>query len=203
VTLDLFQRETRLQRLPIEGAEVFYASHVDWGVPDNLLTQRLIDEVPWRAESVTVWGKKFNQPRLIAWFGDAGRAYTYSGIRLIPLPWSDLLLEIRGRVQDLLDCQFNSVLANYYRDERDSMGFHSDDEAELGQRPVIASISLGEERAFLMKHKRLKNLVRLPLPSGSLLVMKGDTQKNWKHAIAKESRKCAPRVNLTFRSIIG
>jgi alkylated DNA repair dioxygenase AlkB len=98
---------------------------------------------------------------------------------------------------------FNSVLLNYYRDHRDSMGFHSDDERELGPRPTIASLSLGEERTFILKSKADKSLrpVRLKLNSGSLLVMKGDTQTNWKHAIHKETRPCGPRINLTFRYI--
>jgi alkylated DNA repair dioxygenase AlkB len=99
---------------------------------------------------------------------------------------------------------FNSVLVNYYRDNRDSIGFHSDDEPELGARPVIASLSLGEERTFILKHKRSKSVspVHLRLASGSLLLMKGDTQRCWRHGILKESRSCGPRVNLTFRTII-
>jgi alkylated DNA repair dioxygenase AlkB len=95
------------------------------------------------------------------------------------------------------------VLLKYYRDNKDSMGFHSDDEPELGERPVIASLSLGEERTFILKHKTLKAIpaVRLRLVSGSVLLMRGDTQRHWKHGIPKESRRCGPRVNLTFRHI--
>ena len=121
-----------------------------------------------------------------------------------PLPWTDTLAKVRAVVQDLADERFNSVLLNYYRDHRDSMGIHSDDEKELGPTPVIASLSLGATRTFVLKHKARPELkpVRLELPSGSLLLMKGLTQKNWKHGIDKQSRPCGPRVNLTFRRIV-
>lgn len=151
-----------------------------------------------------VWGKRHPQPRLIAWYGDRGRGYTYSGIRLEPLPWNETLLKIKDHVEHLTASMFNSVLLNYYRDQNDSMGFHSDDEPELGPQPVIASLSLGERRTFVLKHKNRKDLkpVKIALESGSLLVMKGDTQKNWKHGIDKETRPCGPRVNMTFRDIV-
>jgi alkylated DNA repair dioxygenase AlkB len=144
------------------------------------------------------------QPRLVAWYGDKDRSYTYSGIRLVPLPWTDLLMKLKGSVEAISKVQFNSVLLNYYRHQRDCMGFHSDDESELGKNPVIASLSLGEERAFVLKHKTRKNIapVRLQLTSGSLLLMNGETQHNWKHGIDKQSHPCGPRVNLTFRRIL-
>ncbi len=165
---------------------------------------QLIDEVPWRAENVVVWGKSYPQPRLIAWYGDEGRSYQYSGVRLNPAPWTESLLLVKRKVERAAGVEFNSVLLNYYRDNRDSMGFHSDDEKELGEQPIIASISLGQERVFILKSKRDKvaKPVKLRLESGSLLVMKGDTQANWKHGIEKEKRPCGPRVNLTFRRII-
>lgn len=166
--------------------------------------RRLIDEIRWRAENIVVWGKTYPQPRLIAWYGDAGMIYTYSGICLTPLPWTEILLVLKSRVEAAAHADFNSVLLNYYRDHRDSMGLHSDDEPELGKRPILASLSLGEERTFILKHKRENALkpVRLKLASGSLLLMKGDTQHYWKHGIHKENRPCGPRVNLTFRRII-
>ena len=167
--------------------------------------RRLIDEISWRAEKIVVWGKTYPQPRLIAWYGDLGKNYTYSGIHLERLPWTQMLLDIKSRVEAVAHTQFNSVLLNYYRDHRDSMGMHSDDEPELGERPVLASLSLGEERILILKHKRDKGLkpVRLQLESGSLLLMKGDTQHYWKHGIDKETRPCGPRVNLTFRRILA
>lgn len=199
----LFTGVTELEVLPIDGADVSYLRQVDLEVPASQLLLDLIEQTSWKMESVTVWGKSHPQPRLIAWFGDAGRSYRYSGIQLTPLPWTSLLQQIRSKVEAIAKCQFNSVLLNYYRDHRDSMGFHSDDERELGIRPIIASLSLGEVRTFVLKHKREADraAVRIPLESGSLLIMKGDTQLNWKHGIEKLSRPCGPRVNLTFRRI--
>lgn len=204
MTLDLFASEPTLERLEIEDAEVSFARHVDLGEPADEVLRELMEGTTWRHEAVTIYGKKHLQPRLIAWFGDAGQRYSYSGISLEPLPWTDTLTKVRGVVQDLAHERFNSVLLNYYRDHRDSMGFHSDDEKELGPTPVIASVSLGATRTFVLKHKTRPELkpVRLELPSGSLLLMKGHTQKNWKHGIDKQSRPCGPRINLTFRRII-
>ncbi len=184
-------------------AEVYYLSDLKLGRDRDAVLHELIADIPWRQERISVWGKMYLQPRLIAWYGDRGSYYTYSGITLAPLPWTDLLLEIRNRVETVTATAFNSVLINYYRDNRDSMGFHSDDEPELGDRPVIASVSLGEQRTFVMKHKlnKLAKPVRLRLESGSLLLMRGETQRYWKHGIAKETRRSGPRVNLTFRRI--
>jgi alkylated DNA repair dioxygenase AlkB len=193
-----------LQRLEIPEADVSYLPRVQLPQPDTALLSHLIERVPWREEQVVLWGKRYAQPRLTAWFGDEGCSYTYSGIRLEPLPWTDVLLELKQEVETIADAPFNSVLLNYYRNERDSMGLHSDDEPELGRNPVIASLSLGAERTFVMKHKRLKDVprVRLPLASGSLLLMKGETQHNWRHGLDKETHPCGARINLTFRRIV-
>jgi len=193
-----------LQRLPMEDADVSYAGSFPLSETPEKLLQRLIDEVPWRSDSITILGKKYQQPRLIAWYGDAGASYTYSGITLEPLPWSDSLSSVRRSVERFCGSTFNSVLANYYRNNKDSMGFHSDDEPELGAQPVIASVSLGDERTFVMRHRRRKELspVKLRLASGSVLLMKGTTQKYWVHGIPKQSLPCGPRVNLTFRRIL-
>jgi alkylated DNA repair dioxygenase AlkB len=203
VTSDLFSTHAMLEPIPMKDAEAYYLPHLLLAQAPDIIMGRLIDEVPWRAESIIVWGKTYPQPRLIAWYGDAGMIYTYSGIQLTPLPWTRTLLDIKKRVEAVTGANFNSVLLNYYRDHRDSMGLHSDDEPELGERPILASLSLGEERTFILKHKRDKALkpVRLKLASGSLLLMKGDTQRYWKHGIDKEPDPCGPRVNLTFRRI--
>jgi alkylated DNA repair dioxygenase AlkB len=149
-----------------------------------------------------VFGKTHPQPRLVAWYGDPGTRYSYSGIDHEPLPWTKALQRLRRQVADVCGYGFNSVLLNYYRDGRDSMGMHADDEPELGPRPVIASVSLGEPRPFRLVHRRREaESLSLPLPSGSLLLMRGDTQRNWKHGINKTSRTCGPRINLTFRRI--
>ncbi|HEX6978282.1 MAG TPA: alpha-ketoglutarate-dependent dioxygenase AlkB [Alphaproteobacteria bacterium] len=200
---ELFSDNEKLERIPMPGAEVYLLRHLALDQAPDRIKDELIRETPWRQEAVSVWGKHYLQPRLIAWYGDPGCRYSYSGLSLDPLPWTELLLALRARVERVVDERFNSVLLNYYRDNNDSMGFHSDDERELGPRPIIASLSLGEERAIVFKAKANKELkpIRIMLGSGSLLVMKGDTQANWKHAILKERRPCGPRVNLTFRRI--
>lgn len=201
---DLFAPAYELRSMPVADAEICYLPHLRLKEPHESLLQRLIDETPWRAEQITVWGKRRVQPRLTGWYGDPGSRYRYSGIDLEPLPWTETLQDIRQAVETATRASFNSVLLNYYRDQRDSMGFHSDDEPELGREPTIASLSLGETRTLTLKHRRRKDIepVRLPLESGSLLVMKGETQRNWKHGIGKQSRLCGPRVNLTFRQIL-
>jgi alkylated DNA repair dioxygenase AlkB len=183
--------------------EIYYLPELPLAQSPEAVMNYLIDEVPWRAENIVVWGKLVPQPRLIAWYGDRGANYTYSGINHDPLPWTDALIDIKNRVEKVACTSFNSVLLNYYRHQRDSMGLHSDDEPELGRRPIIASLSLGEERTLTLKHKTRRDLksVRLKLASGSLLLMKGDTQHCWKHGIEKEKRPCGPRVNLTFRRV--
>jgi alkylated DNA repair dioxygenase AlkB len=170
--------------------------------PEAVFAQ-LRDDTAWQQETILLWGKRIPQPRLTAWVGDADAAYTYSGLHLEPQPWPPLLTALRERVQAASGAAFNSVLLNLYRDGRDSMGLHSDDEPELGLRPVIASLSLGAEREILFRHKTRRDLklLRLPLPSGSLLIMRGDTQRDWKHGIEKTRQPCGPRINLTFRQI--
>jgi alkylated DNA repair dioxygenase AlkB len=192
------------QRVAMQDADVFYLDRLALGCPDRELLRRLIAEVPWRCEEVVMWGRRVPQPRLVAWYGDAGRSYAYSGLYLQPLAWTPILLGIKARVEEAVGTSFNSVLLNYYRDHCDSIGFHSDNEPELGERPIIASVSFGEERTFILKHKTAKEVppVHLRLASGSLLLMKGDTQRCWKHGIAKESHACGPRINLTFRQIL-
>ena len=197
--------DTGFERIEMPDADVFLLRCLELGEPDSRLLERLIAETEWRAEAVVMWGRRLPQPRLTAWYGDPGRRYAYSGIELEPLPWTPPLRDIKARVEDAAGASFNSVLLNYYRDDRDSIGFHSDDEPELGARPVIASLSLGEERIFVFRHRRRKDAapVRLRLTSGSLLLMGGETQHAWRHGIAKEIRPCGPRVNLTFRTIVG
>jgi alkylated DNA repair dioxygenase AlkB len=164
----------------------------------------LIDNTPWRSEEIKLFGKRYLQPRLTAWFGDPGCTYRYSGLEMSLLDWNPTLLGLRRRVESLCGSSFNSVLLNYYRDGNDSMGMHSDDESELGPQPVIASLSLGATRTLQFRHKTRRELApfKLPLASGSLLVMRGATQANWKHGVAKQPRVTGPRVNLTFRRIV-
>lgn len=194
-----------LEHLDIPDADVYYSPRVELGADPDVILQQLIDRIPWRTEVINLWGKQHPQPRLTAWFGDADARYTYSGLSLDPLPWTDLLSRMRTRIEALAGASFNSVLLNYYRDQRDSMGMHSDDEPELGSNPIIASVSVGAQRTFVMKHRFDKTLkpVHVPLDHGSLLLMKGATQHHWKHGINKTTRPCGPRVNLTFRRILA
>lgn len=190
------------ERIDLPGAELLYFS--DAGLRDtSALLQRLIAEVPWREEHITVYGKTHMQPRLIAWFGDSGARYTYSGLSHSPQAWNAELARLRKQIEYLCRCDFNSVLLNYYRDGKDSMGLHADDEPELGPEPVIASLSLGATRRMYFKHKTAGELPTrsIDLPDGSLLVMRGATQENWKHGIRKTARCHAPRINLTFRQV--
>lgn len=170
---------------------------------DEGMLEFLIRDSRWRQEHVTLWGRTYPQPRLVAFYGDEGVRYSYSGVTLTAVPWTVTLATLKKKVESLCGASFNTVLLNYYRDHRDSMGFHSDDEPELGLNPMIASLSFGEERQFVLKHRHRVDIedVRLMLPSGSLLLMKGATQANWKHGVPKRSKACGPRVNLTFRTV--
>lgn len=189
--------------LNIIDADISLFRQIDPGDSYDALLRELIDNVSWKQESIKIYGKVHPQPRLSAWYGDENAAYSYSGIELQPMPWTPVLSDIKSRVESITGYAFNSVLLNYYRDHNDCMGMHSDDEKELGLQPVIASLSLGDERDFILRHKYRKDLksIKIPLPSGSLLLMKGDTQTCWKHGINRQRHACGARVNLTFRQI--
>lgn len=161
----------------------------------------LIDELNWQQRPITLFGKTHQIPRLEAWYGDPKAVYRYSNTTYHPNPWHPLLGRLRQRVSAFCHTAFNSVLVNYYRDGQDSMGWHSDDEPELGNRPVIASLSLGASRFFHFRHKQTRATHKIELTPGSLLVMADDTQQHWQHAIHKSSRPLGSRVNLTFRSV--
>ena len=195
--------EPATEPLALPDANLLLHRSPDLGGPPDELLESLLEETPWRQESITLYGKTHLQPRLLAWYGEPDAVYRYSGKTYQPLPWTEQLDDLRRRMEDLAEAPFNSVLLNYYRDGRDSMGLHADDEPELGPEPVIASLSLGEERALYFRHKRDKKARGLDvvLPHGSVLMMRGLTQANWKHGIRKLRRPCGPRLNLTFRLI--
>jgi len=158
--------------------------------------------IDWRQEEVMVFGRRQAVRRLVAWHGDPGARYTYSGTPHEPLPWTPALERIRHRVQAIAVCEFNAVLLNLYRDGRDGMGWHADDEPELGPEPVIASVSLGAVRRFCLRHRKRRDLrADLALPHGSLLLMSGATQRNWVHAVPKTTVPVGERINLTLRRI--
>jgi len=189
-------------RLDMTDAEVVFYAHVLTPSEASEVFSVLQAETQWRAEKVFVWGKWHEQPRRVAWYGDAGTEYTYSGSRLQPTEWTATLRQLREKIEALSGSQFNSVLLNYYRNEKDHMGWHSDNEPELGDSPTIASLSLGAARVFQFKRKDKKGGVNsVELTSGSVIVMSGATQRHWVHCIRKETRMHDPRINLTFRQI--
>lgn len=167
------------------------------------LFNRLLSDINWRQDTITIFGKKHPLPRLQAWYGDADCHYSYSGLTLGPKPWSEELLTLKTLIEKHCQGQFNSVLANLYRHGQDSNGWHSDDERELGRQPVIASLSLGATRRFRLRHKFQKELpvIDLDLTPGSLLCMSGRSQSHWQHTLPKTARDIGPRINLTFRKI--
>jgi alkylated DNA repair dioxygenase AlkB len=156
----------------------------------------------WQEESIFIFGKWVKVPRLMCWYGDPDAYYRYSGVNHQPIPWNEALQSIRAKVE--LQCRntFNSVLANLYRNGEDSMGCHADDEKELGVNPVIASLSLGDERLFKLHHKKSKETVDITLGHGDLLVMAGTLQHHWMHSVPKTKKLKTPRINLTFRKIL-
>jgi alkylated DNA repair dioxygenase AlkB len=166
------------------------------------LMETFINTVPWQQKAVTMYGKQMITPRLTAWYGDAGKDYTFSGTKYNSIPWTKELSQIKQITEQIAGIEFNSVLLNYYRDGNDSVAWHSDDEYELGIKPVIASVSFGQARRFDIRHKTdHKNKYSIELENGSLLLMKGDMQHNWEHRIAKSTKHLKERVNLTFRVI--
>ena len=159
------------------------------------------DELDWQQQEIFLYGRKVMQPRLTCWFADPGVEYAYSGLKLIARPWHPELQKLRVQLQNKMGHSFNSVLANAYRSGKDSMGWHSDDEKELGSQPVIASISLGASRKFKMKSRDGSEKQDFQLGSGSLFVMQNRCQARYRHAVPKTAKKVGLRINLTFRLI--
>ena len=167
----------------------------------KLLLSRLWEQLAWQQQEIRMFGRRVAQPRLSAWYGAAEARYRYSGLQLDPLPWHPLLLDLKARLAAQLQQDFNSVLANAYREGRDSMGWHSDDETELGPRPLVASVSLGADRRFLVRKKGDSRAASLWLECGSLLVMKRGCQEIYQHSVPKTQKSIGLRINLTFRQI--
>jgi len=196
----LFQLEPIILHLP--DAEIIYYSHFfDKNEADSIFDE-LTSEIPWQQDDIKVFGKIHPQPRLTALFGNDGKPYSYSNIKMQPHPWSLLLQKIKLHIESIANTNFTTVLLNLYRDGKDSNGWHADNEKELGINPVIASVSFGAERSFHLKHNTDKSLKKtIVLEHGSLLLMKGTTQHFWKHQIPKTAKPIGSRINLTFRFI--
>ncbi|WP_260261084.1 alpha-ketoglutarate-dependent dioxygenase AlkB family protein [Vibrio intestinalis] len=196
---DLIPLSTQPQWQTITQGRLLFEQAFIMPTDAEQLYDQLFHQIDWQQLSIKMFGKEVLQPRLQAWFGD--RSYQYSGLKLSPAPIPDFLLPIQKRCEQICDSRFNSVLINLYRNGEDSMGWHQDNEAELGRNPVIASLSLGAERKFVLKHNQTSEKLAYQLSSGSLLVMAGETQHFWKHALPKTKRVNTPRINLTFRWI--
>jgi alkylated DNA repair dioxygenase AlkB len=182
--------------IDLTNAEVKY--HHSFFADAEQLYQQVNDTTAWKQENVVIWGKSVLQPRLVAWHGDI--AYTYSGLTVEPQPLTAVISEIKQRVEVATGTIFNSVLLNYYRDGKDSMGWHSDNEAGVG--PIIASVSFGAARRFLLRDIETKTVrAELSLGNGDLLVMGAGTQEHYQHSVPKTAKPIGPRINLTFRQM--
>ena len=186
---------------PADGELYWYKGFYPVTVADQLLT-RLCDELAWQKEDIPMFGRRIRVPRLMCWYGDPGACYTYSGVRHEPLPWTETLNSVRRQLEQQCRHDFNSVLANCYRDGRDSMGWHADNEKELGRNPVIASLSLGDARLFCLSHNKTRQKLELVLGHGDLWVMAGALQHHWRHAVPKTKQRKTQRISLTFRKIM-
>ena len=198
---DLFAPMPTDNLLPYDGQVNDLGVVIDYPSP---LFYKLVTELPWQADSVTLFGKTHVTTRQIVWMGDSNIDYQYSGHSRQTIPWTDTMFHVKHHVEEQLlaidiDVNFNSCLLNYYPSGDDGMGYHADDEQELGEQPIIASLSLGATRKFVFKHKKTQDKVELYLESGQLIVMHGDTQSFWKHSITKTKTVNAGRISLTFR----
>ena len=198
-TLDKNSSLVKADNLYVEYIENFF----DFD-QSQLYMKHLTNDIKWKREKIRMWGKEIVTKKRIAWYADEGKSYTYSGSTFHPDQWNELLLEIKKYVEQYMNFQFNSVLLNEYPNGKVGMGWHSDDERELGIDPIIASLSFGANRDFIFKHKTDKNVdnIKIHLKSGSLLLMLGSTQHHWKHSLPKRLKVREPRINLTFRKIL-
>lgn len=186
--------------LPYDGSALLY----DWVLGDTKwedVMKELTDQVPWEAHTIKMFGKEYPQPRLVAWFGDPGSEYSYSGLKMNVRPWIEPVQALRQIAEQHAQVVFNSVLVNLYRDGDDKVSWHRDNEPELGNTPTIGSISLGAPRRFKFRHLETKEQVEATLEPGSLVVMSGLSQSCWEHEVPRQKSIREPRINLTFRQV--
>jgi alkylated DNA repair dioxygenase AlkB len=194
--------DTHENLLPHHG-EVYYERSFFSKEESDLFFRELLVQVEWKQMPIKIYGKEVMQPRLTAWFADEGVQYTYSGLTLGPVKWHPAILNIKQRVEGSSGFRFNSALLNLYRDGNDSMGWHRDNEKELGNDPPVASVNFGATRKFLIRdyHKK-ENTISLDLEHGSFLLMCEETQHYWQHSVPKTSKASGTRINITFRNIL-
>ncbi|MDX1300990.1 alpha-ketoglutarate-dependent dioxygenase AlkB [Photobacterium sp.] len=199
--IDFFESASKAgEWITIPQGRLYWAPHFFSAQQADEYFQHLSNELNWQQQSIRMFGRQVLQPRLQAWCGDV--QYTYSGLTMKPELWTPTLLAIKAACEQAAGVSFNSVLANLYRHGQDYMGFHQDNEKELGYQPVIASVSFGEQRRFVLKHIETKQKIEFVLHSGSLLIMAGETQTCWLHSVPKTQKPMQPRINLTFRQIM-
>ena len=199
--LDLFPKEKII--LPLPDAVFEYYPNFFTNDEAEALFKKIHDETKWQHDEITIFGKKIAQPRLTCLFGNEGKPYSYSGITMHPNPWNATLVYIKEKIEAIAQQHFTTVLANLYRNEKDSNGWHADNEKELGRNPIIASVSFGEVRKFQLKHNNNPDAkLTLNLSPGSLLLMKEGSQIHYKHQIPKATQSKKDRINLTFRTIL-
>ena len=192
-----------VEKIDLPDAEVLLFRNLFSKNEADALFEELRQAVSWQREKINLYGKEYALPRLTAWYGEPNKTYIYSGITVEASPWIPVILKIKERIERVSNVPFNSVLLNRYRNGSDGVSWHADDEPELGENPVIGSVSLGEERSFQMKHKTDKNAKNkaILLENGSYLLMQGPTQHHWLHQIPKSKRSLDERINLTFRNV--
>ena len=191
-----------MEKIVVDDGWILYEPHFLAHDKATEIFYQLLPAVPWQSGKIKIFGKEHQIPRLQALFGDVGQHYGYSGKDVQRNDWLPILLSLKDEITRKTNHNFNVCLANLYRDGKDSNGWHADNEKSLGENPVIASLSFGAERLFKLKHNTTKETLDFRLPSGSLLVMGGALQANWKHTLPKTSKKVNPRINLTFRQIV-
>jgi alkylated DNA repair dioxygenase AlkB len=199
--MDLFKTESITNLLPYDGEVNYYGRMMDKRQADNYL-DKLLNTIAWKNDEAIIFGRHIITKRKVAWYGDAGYSYAYSGTTRYALPWTKELLELKALIERITDTVYNSCLLNLYHTGDEGMAWHSDDEKALGKDSTIASLSFGAERKFALKHRVTKQGTSVLLEHGSLLVMKGTTQSHWLHALPKTKKVTTPRVNLTFRTMV-
>ncbi|WP_456440451.1 alpha-ketoglutarate-dependent dioxygenase AlkB family protein [Psychroserpens sp.] len=198
--MDLFSEEKTILQLP--DAELIYIPNFIIQQKANHYFEYLKSNIDWQQDNITIFDKTYKQPRLTAFYSENKASYSYSNIKMYPKAFTAELLEMKHDIEEEALHKFTSILINLYRDGNDSIGWHADNEKELGKNPVIASLSLGEARPFHFKHRNLKEeRYKIVLEHGSLLLMKGAMQHHWLHQIVKTKKAIGERINLTFRSL--
>ena len=186
--------------LPYDGTVNYYGVITD---KQDYFYDVLLKKVAWKPDQAIIFGKHLETKRKVAWYGDKRFEYSYSGIQKVAMPWIEELLELKEMVESVSGESYNSCLLNLYHDGSEGMAWHSDGEKDLKKNGAIASLTFGAERKFSFKHKQSKERIDMLLENGSLLVMKDTTQSHWMHRLPPTKQFHGPRINLTFRTIVG